>query len=117
MEETLLAVLRQFQLDAEPVSCERYGCGHINVTYLAGTASGRRYILQKINHHTFRDIAGLMENIMHVTDFLRTKTEDARSVLTLVRTQKGEAYLHSFGEYWRVYEYVEGSICLQLPET
>ena len=117
MEETLLAVLRQFQLDAEPVSCERYGCGHINVTYLAVTASGRRYILQKINHHTFRDIAGLMENIMRVTDFLRTKTEDARSVLTLVRTQKGEAYLHSFGEYWRVYEYVEGSICLQLPET
>ena len=63
MSEALFEILRGFRLDAEPVSCEPYGCGHINATYLAVTASGRRYILQKINHHTFRDVAGLMENI------------------------------------------------------
>ena len=53
MSEALFEILRGFRLDAEPVSCEPYGCGHINTTYLAVTASGRRYILQKINHHTF----------------------------------------------------------------
>ncbi len=47
MNENLFEVLRGFRLDAEPVSCEPYGCGHINVTYLAVTASGRLYILQK----------------------------------------------------------------------
>ena len=46
MKTELLDVLRQFALDAEPISCSPYGCGHINVTYLAQTASGRRYILQ-----------------------------------------------------------------------
>ena len=61
MSEALFEILRGFRLDAEPVSCEPYGCGHINTTYLAVTASGRRYILQKINHHTFRDVAGLMD--------------------------------------------------------
>lgn len=76
MSEALFEILRGFRLDAEPVSCEPYGCGHINTTYLAVTASGRRYILQKINHHTFRDVAGLMENITSVTEFLRTKTDD-----------------------------------------
>ena len=44
MSEALFEILRGFRLDAEPVSCEPYGCGHINATYLAVTASGRRYI-------------------------------------------------------------------------
>ena len=85
MNENLFEVLRAFRLDTKPVSCEPYGCGHINVTYLAVTESGRRYILQKINNNTFRDVAGLMENITAVTEFLRTKTDDPRSVLTLVK--------------------------------
>ena len=117
MNENLFEVLRAFRLDAKPVSCEPYGCGHINVTYLAVTESGRRYILQKINSNTFRDVAGLMENITAVTEFLRTKTDDPRSVLTLVKTHDGASYLHAQDAYWRVYDFVEDSICLQLPET
>ena len=117
MNERLFGILRSFRLDAEPVSCEPYGCGHINVTYLAVTASGRRYILQKINHHTFRDVAGLMENITAVTEFLRGRTDDPRSVLTLVRTKDGASYLHAQDAYWRVYDFVEDTLCLQLPET
>lgn len=34
MNKSLLDILRGFQLDAEPVSCAPYGCGHINATYL-----------------------------------------------------------------------------------
>ena len=117
MNKALFEVLCSFCLDAEPVSCVPYGCGHINETYLTVTASGRRYILQKINHHTFRDVAGLMENVTSVTDFLHTKAEDPRSVLTLVKTTDGASYLHAQEEYWRAYDFVESSICLQQPET
>ena len=117
MNENLFEVLRGFHLDAEPVSCEPYGCGHINVTYLVVTGSGHRYILQKINNNTFRDVAGLMENITAVTEFLRTETDDPRGVLTLVKTHDGASYLHAQDAYWRVYDFVEDSICLQLPET
>ncbi len=99
MNENLFEVLCAFRLDAKPVSCEPYGCGHINVTYLAVTESGRRYILQKINNNTFRDVAGLMENITAVTEFLRTKTDDPRSVLTLVKTHDGASYLHAQDAY------------------
>ena len=42
MNENLFEVLRAFRLDAKPVSCEPYGCGHINVTYLAVT--GRLFL-------------------------------------------------------------------------
>ena len=117
MNKNLLEILDGFCLDGEPVRCESYGCGHINTTYLVTTASGRRYILQKINHNTFRDVAGLMENITSVTEFLRAKTEDPRSVLTLVRTRDGASYRHVQEGYWRVYDYVEHTICLQQPET
>ena len=39
MNEALFEILRSFRLDAEPVSCEPYGCGHINATYLAVAAA------------------------------------------------------------------------------
>ena len=117
MNEKMLAILHGFRMDGEPVSCEPYGSGHINVTYLVVTQSGRRYILQMINRHTFRDVAGLMENISSVTEHLRRKSDDPRRALTLVPTTSGACYLCVQGEYWRMYNFVEDTICLQLPET
>ena len=117
VNDKLIAVLRSFRLDAEPVSCEPYGCGHINGSFLVATASGRRYILQKINHQTFRNVAELMENITAITDFLWKKAEDPRSVMTIVKTRGGESYLYTQAAYWRVVDFVEGTICLQTPET
>ena len=117
MNEKLFGILRCFQLDGEPVVCQPYGCGHINSTYLVETNCDRRYILQRINHNTFKDVAALMENITAVTEFLRKKAEDPRSVLTLVRTKSGESYLYAQATYWRVNEFTENSICLQTPET
>ena len=110
-------ILMQFPLDGSVSSCERYGCGHINVTYLVVTATGHRYILQKINHHIFRNVPALMENISSVTNYLRKQMDDPRRVLTVVNTNDGSAYYFDGEGYWRLYEFVEGSICLQQPET
>ena len=110
-------ILMQFPLDGSVSSCERYGCGHINVTYLVVTATGHRYILQKINHHIFRNVSALMENISSVTNYLRKQMDDPRRVLTVVNTNDGSAYYFDGEGYWRLYEFVEGSICLQQPET
>lgn len=118
MEETMMQVLQAFSLDDMPVSCERYGFGHINETYLVVTASGRRYILQKINNNIFKDVEGLMANIVAVTGYLRKQIEDPRGVLTLVQTKDGANYRKDEnGGYWRVYDFVEQSLCLQAPES
>ena len=112
-----MEVLKSFCLDAPVASCERYGCGHINVTYLVVTESGRRYILQKINNSIFKDVPGLMGNIAAVTKYLREMINDPRGVLTLVPTTDGADYLQDEnGGFWRVYDFVEQSICLQSPE-
>ena len=111
-------VLARFQLDAPAVSCDRSGCGHINETYLVVTESGRRYILQKISNRAFPDVAGLQENIAAVTEFLHTQTSDPYGALTLIPTDEGKAYLHwAENSDWRVYDFIEGAVCLQKPET
>ena len=111
-------VLARFQLDAPAVSCDRYGCGHINETYLVVTESGRRYILQKISNRAFPDVAGLQENIAAVTEFLHTQTSDPYGALTLIPTDEGKMWLHwDENSDWRVYDFIEGAVCLQKPET
>lgn len=109
-----LAIAARFQLDGVPVSCAPTGMGHINRTYAVVTDTGRRYILQSINHLVFRDVDGLMRNIVAVTEHLRKKIDDPRRVLSFARTRDGKSYLLAEdGHYYRVMDYVENSICLQ----
>ena len=117
MDPEKMSILRAFRLDGAPVSCENYGCGHINATFLAATDTGRRYILQRINHRAFRNVQALLDNIAAVTEFLRSKTDDPRRVMTLIRAKDGAPCIRYADEYWRVYDYVGGTICLQQPDT
>ena len=59
-----------------------------------------------------------MENIASVTSFLKKQATDERSVLTLLPTLTGgTCHREPDGGWWRLYEFVEDSICLQAPET
>ena len=107
------SVLSSFALSGAPVSSEPYGSGHINGTQLVSCENGARYILQHINTNVFRKPEALMRNIELVTAHLRTKVSDPRGVLQLVMTHEGLSYAVDGGEYWRVYELVENSVCYQ----
>ena len=111
-------VLRQFCLEGVPLSCERYGEGHINQTYLVVTDRPRRYILQRLSRAAFHDIPALMRNIAAVTAYLSARNPDPRASLRLVPTLDGGLWFRDAqGEYWRVYDFIEDSICLQAPES
>ena len=111
-------VLSHFQFEGRPLSCERYGQGHINRTFLVLTDHARRYILQRISRTAFHNIPALMDNIAAVTAFLSQRVESPRASLHLVPTTEGKLwYRDNEGEYWRVYDFIEDSICLQTPET
>ena len=111
-------IISLFQLQGAPVRCERYGNGHINETYLLETDAPHAYILQKVNRHVFPDIPNLMRNIEFVTSYLWQQIPDPRRVLTLVPTVDGQTYLEDpDGEFWRVYEFVTDSLCLDHPEN
>ena len=100
----------------EMESTERYGHGHINQTYLLTAKSGERYILQKISSRAFKDVPALMENIAAISLHLQNK--GIRPTLTPICTvDEGYYYEDAAGDYWRLYEYIENSICLQKAES
>ena len=107
-----------FCLEGRPVSCERYGMGHINRTWLVVTDTGRRYILQQLSREAFHDIPALMENVRAVTEYLAERTDDPRASLHLIPTRDGACWHRDGeGEAFRVYDFVEDSLCLQAAET
>ena len=113
----LLAVLDRYTLSGNVVSVTPYGHGHINRTFFVET-NEKKYILQAINTEVFRNPVGLMENLKGVTAYLADRTDDARTVMRVLNNREGECYtVDAEGYYWRLLTFVEGSICLERPES
>ena len=114
-----------FAIKGTVKSCERYGNGHINDTFLLvceENGQEYKYILQRMNHMIFRDIAGLMKNVNGVTSFLRKQIEKnhgdlERETLNLVPTKDGKIYYQdSNGNSWRMYLFISDATCYNLVE-
>lgn len=111
-------ILDQFMIEGIPISCGRYGNGHINETYLVVTNRPHLYILQKLNSVVFHDLKGVMDNIIAVTEHLKNKSIGSGQTLCLVPTKEGNHYyIAGDGEYWRLYEFITNSICLEKAQT
>ena len=111
-------IYSQFRLDGRVINCTRTGGGHINRTYLVVTARPHLYILQWINGSIFKNLTGLMNNVVAVTDYLHARLDDPRRALKLVPTLSGAPYLMTEeGDCWRVYEYITDSVCLDAAES
>ena len=116
-KENAIKAFEQFNTGVTAKTCEPYGNGHINDTFLV-TSESKRYILQRINTNVFKKPKEVMHNIELVTDYLKTKTNDERRVLSLVRAKDGLAYhVDAEGNFWRLYDFVEDSLCLEAPES
>lgn len=107
--------VRAFLVDGEPVSCQRFGSGHINDTFLLVCQDNERenkYILQRMNNEVFKDIKGLMKNVSGVTEYLRGRIQEEngdpdRETLTLIQTKNGTYYFKdSTGNNWRMYRFI-----------
>lgn len=98
-----------FDLDGKIQSIEPYGEGHINSTFLI-TAENKKYILQKINVHVFKKPGDVMENIFHVTEYLKKKGE---MTLNVVKTKTGALMKKSDDDYYRVYDFIEQAVSYQ----
>jgi N-acetylhexosamine 1-kinase len=120
------AILAQFGLTGTLRSLQPLKRGHINETYISawavpGGGGTKRFVHQRINGFVFRDIPLLMRNIDLITNHLRAGGE---RTLTVVPTQTGEFALlerepspDGAVHGWRTYEYVEGTIALDIART
>ena len=126
-ENALSEVLAAYAFAGEVVGAARFGQGHINDTFCVYTQTAEgdcvRYILQRMSAAAFKRPDQLMQNIVGVTDYLRDLIEKnggdaARETMTVLRTKNGAAYFtDSEGGAWRVYPFVENTLCLQKAET
>lgn len=113
--EIICDIAARFPLEGRLTGVQRHGSGHINDTFLVEfDVQGicRRFIFQRINHHIFKNVPELMENIRRVTLHLAGKTRgnDPRHALRLVPETGGCPYCKTpGGDCWRVYHYLEGT--------
>lgn len=120
-------ILSQWEWGGHIAGVLPYGEGHINATKCVYVQSpdgaSVRYILQRINTDTFRDPDGLMENICGVTEYLRKILAEQggdpdRGTMRVRPTRAGTTYYRAAdGSCWRLYSFVENTICLQTVET
>ena len=107
-------IVLQFDLTGQVDSIKPLGNGLINDTYKVTTTDGPSYVLQRINHHIFKDVDLLQKNIVSVTSHIRGKLEAAgaadvdRKVLTFIPLRNSDLIYYFDGEsYWRVSLFIE----------
>lgn len=107
----LQEVIAQFQVEGAVDQIKAHGNGHIHETYhvVNQDQEAPDYLLQKINHQVFTDVAGMMRNIQLVTDFLSKKASNHHNLL-LIPTKNGAPYFENEGTHWRVFNFLEGLI-------
>lgn len=118
-KDALAEIAQHFCFEGRFHGATPHGQGHINDTYMVFCETGdgalQPYILQRINHHIFKDPIGLMENVERVTTHLRCSILAAggdvqRETLNLVLTREGAIYHRtSGGDYWRAYLFIAGA--------
>lgn len=116
--ENINLILNKFNFKGNLISCEKFGSGHINVTYIAAYDNDgeiSQYIVQKVNTNVFKNIGELMDNVFAVTSFLRDKIEKCggdpeRETLNYIKTADGEKFYRcDKNECYRAYRFVDDS--------
>ena len=108
--EQKLKIAGQFDIEGTVSGIAPVGNGLINDTYSVTTAETNTpdYILQRINHHIFKDVELLQRNIQRVTDHIRAELEASdesdidRKALKLVPAKDGKLYHFDGENYWRM---------------
>lgn len=125
MNHETVEVCRCFNIKGEALSCEVVTGGHINSTNLVifdDNGEIKKYLVQGINTHVFRNPDNLMSNIVSVTQYLKEKIAEAggnpeRETLTFLSAKDGNYYYYYNDKCWRIYNYVDNAYTINLIEN
>ena len=124
--ENSIRSAKNFKLEGEIIDSVPFGSGHINDTFKITTNSlqNNLYLLQRINHHIFQDVEGLMNNIESVCKHLKEKLahlgekEVLKRTMTIVPTYDNKNYYQDEnGDYWRVFHLIPETRSYDILET
>ncbi len=113
-------ILDKFDLPKDDYSLTPYGSGHINDTFLA-EGKRKKFILQKINNVVFPNVDGLMRNVgavcSHSFEKVKAQNGDVSKLLIPVKTTDGQLYAFCDGGYYRVYNFIENTVAIDMPDN
>ncbi|MBK8568221.1 MAG: aminoglycoside phosphotransferase family protein [Saprospiraceae bacterium] len=102
------------------VSLSPFGTGHINDTYRLEIVVGgqpQTWLLQRLNHHVFRQPEAVMQNIQLVAEHLG-KQDYSLKILSPRPTLDGQWLHHDeTGNYWRVFPFFDKTASYEQVET
>jgi len=119
MQRNIASIFAQFNTGTQFKSFKPFGSGHINDTIKVETVGDANpdFVIQRINHHIFKDVPGLMHNIALVTNFIRNYLKSVPEsnpdieVLTLIKSCDGKNFIKDEGDnFWRCYLYIPDTI-------
>ena len=111
-------IAMHFPIEGKVVKVSQIKSGHINETFLVTTDTGSRYILQWINQYVFPNVDALMNNMAAISAFLRQQEGGKMAMISYIDTVDGQTYYDDGqGGAWRIYRFVDNSICLQRAES
>lgn len=128
MSFPVFEIAKNFRLNGSIVEIKPFGNGHINDTFRIHTKESEMpdYILQRKNHLVFKDIEGMMENIVRVTNHIRNNlllrgvTDVDRKVINHIQTKNGIFFYKDIeGNYWTIFLFISDSTSvekIEIPE-
>ncbi|MCC6723744.1 MAG: phosphotransferase [Saprospiraceae bacterium] len=114
------AIVQQFFDYQQLVSLVLFGTGHINDTYrleIVADGQPQTWLLQRLNHHVFRQPEAVMQNIQLVAQHLEKQPYELK-ILNPRLTLDGR-WLHCdpSGNYWRVFPFFDKTTSYEQVET
>lgn len=106
----LIAILSEFEIPQRDYELEQVKYGLINKSYNVVERSSNKkcFFLQQVDHNAFKDIEGIMHNIGIITNHFKGQSGAPKHLKTLVTRSGANYYKSPAGEYWRLYNYIEG---------
>jgi Ser/Thr protein kinase RdoA (MazF antagonist) len=115
IDQNIYSIFNSFGISAEVTSCVPFGHGHINDTYLVRTAGkdSPDFILQRKNHMVFKDVPGMVNNILQATNHIRAKLlmdqvpDIDRKVMKYFPARDGQYFTRDdAGNFWTLFLFV-----------
>lgn len=117
-------IFNEFDHKSNYLSHSELSSGHINDTFLIKTTGNKTYILQRINHVIFKDVPGLINNKVLISNHIKSKfpnildEELNQKILSFVKVKESDFYYYKKDEnFWNVMIFIKKSITHEIVKN
>lgn len=122
--EMLKNIFNQFDHKKNYEKHSELNSGHINDTFLVETCCGDNFVLQRINHSVFKDVPGLVNNKVLISEHLRSKYNPlleeklSNKVLSFVKAKISNDYYYKNGDdFWNMMVFIDDSVTYEIVKN